>query len=152
MPVFSISAELNCSPSSLRAFVGRPLNLPRISDPDMKLEILRAPEFVTVGEEIEFRIMAYGFKQRATHIYTAADDMLIEERQLEGPLRQWKHRQEFQSTASGLTLLTDIIEFEPPGGMLGFMMTENRITESLDEGFTTRYDLMKELIHKGVIQ
>ncbi len=82
-----------------------------------------APEVVTVGEEIEFRIMAYGFKQRATHVYTSVEDLLIEERQLEGPLRQWYHRQHLQQTPGGLTLLTDTIEFEPPGGMLGFMLT-----------------------------
>lgn len=107
---------------------------------------------MTVGEEIEFRIMAYGFKQRATHIYTLAEDLLIEERQLEGPLRQWYHRQHLQQTPSGLTLLTDTIEFEPPGGMLGFMLTESRILESLQDGFSTRYELMAELIKNGVIQ
>lgn len=152
MPEFSISAELKCSPASLRAFVGRPANLPKISDPSMHLEIIRAPEVVTVGEEIEFRIMAYGFKQRATHVYTTADELLIEERQLEGPLRQWHHRQEMQKTPGGLTLLTDTIVFEPPGGMLGFMLTESRILESLEEGFSTRYELMAELITNGVIQ
>ena len=55
MPESVSSSILECSAAELRAFLGRTANLPQISDPDLHLEILSAPEIVTLGQRIEFR-------------------------------------------------------------------------------------------------
>ncbi|MCA9066452.1 MAG: hypothetical protein KDA96_25465 [Planctomycetaceae bacterium] len=145
------SVTLSCSLSGLRQFLGRPVNLPRISDPELALEILNAPEEVTEGEVIEFRITAYGFKQRATNRYTVISDNEISEEQTDGPLRAWKHRQSMTQNADGTVTLTDTFEFEPPGGMMGFVMTAGKITESLEEGLQFRYETLQQLVADGEI-
>lgn len=149
MPSHQSSVVLKCSLSTLREFLGRPANLPSVTDPDLELKILSAPEVVASGEKIEFRIMAYGFRQRATNIYTTITETEIAEVQLEGPLRAWSHRQLFASLDDGQTQLTDEIEFEPPGGMLGFMLTEERIRESLADGMRARYEALADLADSG---
>jgi hypothetical protein len=37
-----------------------------------------------------------------------------------------------------LVTLINRIEFEPPGGLLGFLVTEDKILETLDDGFDFR--------------
>ena len=149
---FQATTTLKCTASSLRDFLGRPMNLPRVSDPELQLEIIKAPELVTVGERIEFRITAYGFKQRAIHVYVAANELEIIEDQIEGPLKAWRHRQVFTCLGDGQAVLEDQIRFTPPGGMLGFMMTEQRIRESLQEGIQARHDALADLVRSGIIQ
>ncbi len=152
MPNFqSSSSPLKCSGSALRSFLGQTANLSQISNPDLELEVVSAPPEVTLGERIEFRITAYGFKQRATHEYiTVAEDTIIE-LQVDGPLRAWRHAQRIEINGDGECRLIDEIDFEPPGGMLGFLLTEARIRESIQEGMEHRYSVLQELIESGVI-
>lgn len=145
------SPILTCVPSALRTFLGRPANLPQISNPDLELEIVKAPLEVLTGERIEFRITAYGFKQRATHEYLATSEILILESQIDGPLRAWQHAQKIEIVGHDSCRLIDEIEFECPGGMLGFLLTEARIKESLEEGMEFRYSTLQELIESGAI-
>ena len=152
MPDFTSSATFPCSISGLRAFLGNPKNLPLVSNPDLELEIIAAPEVVTVGAKIEFRVSAYGFKQRATNEYTEVSDVLIAESQVDGPMRAWRHVQRFDSLPDGSTRLTDEVTFEPPGGMLGYLLTEARVRESLEEGMEFRYETLQELIESGEIR
>ncbi len=147
----SASTILTCPPPALRVFLGCPSNLPQISNPDLELEVLAAPPQVIAGERIEFRITAYGFKQRATHEYLIASEEMIVESQIEGPLRAWKHSQRIEMAGAGHCRLIDEVEFEPPGGMLGFLLTEARILESLQEGMDFRYSVLQELIESGAI-
>jgi ligand-binding SRPBCC domain-containing protein len=151
MHQYTSSAVLNCDPDTLRLFLGRPVNLPQISNPDLKLEIISAPELVTVGERIVFRITAFGFKQRAIHEYVLVEQGAIVEAQIEGPLRTWRHSQRIELASANECRLIDEIEFEPPGGMLGFLLTEERIRDSLAEGMEFRYSALEELIESGVI-
>lgn len=153
MPQFeSESGLLFCRPESLRAFLGRTENLPLISNPDLELEILAAPEEVTQGERIEFRLTAWGFKQRATNEYVVVSDICIEECQIDGPLRAWRHVQIIDRIDDSQCRLRDRVEFEPPGGMLGFLLTEDRICESLREGMGFRYETLQELIRSGTLR
>ncbi|MFN9718308.1 MAG: hypothetical protein ACK58L_06425 [Planctomycetota bacterium] len=151
MADFSTSALFRCSVTGLRDFLGRPLNLPRVSNPDLELQIVTAPEVVVVGEKVEFTISAYGFKQRATNQYTDVSEILIAESQIDGPMRAWRHVQRFELQSDGMVRLTDEVSFEPPGGMLGYLLTEARVRESLEEGMTFRYETLQEIIDAGEI-
>ncbi len=149
MPEFSSSVILGCAVVTLRSFLVQPGNLPRISDPDLQLEILSAPPVVQTGDRIEFRSMAFGFRQRAAHIYQSVSEFEIVEHQIEGPLRVWQHRQILTRMDEDRTRLMDEVTFEPPGGMLGFMLTEARIRESLEKSMLLRYQILHDLITAG---
>ena len=149
MPESLSSSILKCSAAELRAFLGRTANLPQISDPDLELEILSAPEIVTLGQRIEFRITAYGFKQRATHEYVTVEELQITEDQVEGPLRAWKHAQQIEIIGASQCRLIDRVEFEPPGGMLGYLLTEDKVLAAIQDGMQIRYDALSDIIRNG---
>jgi ribosome-associated toxin RatA of RatAB toxin-antitoxin module len=149
MPESKTTSILECSAAQLRAFLGCTANLPVISDPDLKLEILSAPEIVTLGQRIEFRITAYGFKQRATHEYVTVEDLHITENQVDGPLRAWNHAQQIEIVSSNQCRLHDHIVFEPAGGMLGYLLTESKVLTSIQDGMQIRYEILSDLVKSG---
>lgn len=127
----------------MRQYLGATANIPSISDPELELEVIDAPEQVASDAIIEFRITAYGFKQRMKHRYVEVGEMEIVAEQVEGPTRTWVHRQSIAANDDGTCLLTDHVEFEPPGGMMGFVLTEASIRESLDDGMQFRYEALR---------
>lgn len=146
MASFLSSTQLKCSAQTLRNYLGATANLSKISDPDLDLEVLTAPEQVTEGAVIEFRISAYGFKQRMQHRYVEVSDLEIVAEQIDGPTRAWKHRQTIVANSDCECTLTDQIDFEPPGGMLGFVMTEGKIKDSIQDGMDFRYETLQEVL------
>ena len=146
MPQFESSATLNCSAAALRDYLGTTANLPEISDPELSLEILEAPEQVEADSVIEFRISAYGFKQRMQHRYVEVKADCIVAEQIDGPTRAWKHTQAISSNDDGTVTLTDQIEFEPPGGMLGYVMRADKIVESHEEDLEYRFERLAEIL------
>jgi ligand-binding SRPBCC domain-containing protein len=152
MHLFTTNSVLNCPVTSLRNFLGRPANLPSISDPDIELEILKAPDVITAGEKIVFRVTAMGLRQRMTHEYLTASEFEILETLIEGPMPLWRHRQHLEALNDNLCRLTDEIEFQTPGGLLRFVLTEERIRESLEAGMSFRYQALAEQITTGALQ
>jgi ligand-binding SRPBCC domain-containing protein len=146
MPEFQASTTLNCPVHILRQFLGRPSNLPDVSDPDLELEIVAAPEVIAAGETIEFRVTAYGFKQRSTHTYVIVNDTEILEEQIDGPMRSWRHHHRYEAIDANTCRLVDQFEFEPPGGMMGFVFTEAKVRESLEEGMRARYESLARIL------
>lgn len=152
MPLFKTTALINCSAISLRNFLGQPANLPDISDPDIELEIVQAPSVIQVGEKIIFRVTAMGLRQRMTHEYLTASESEIVESLVEGPLPLWRHRQHLEALPDNQCQLTDEVEFQTPGGLLRFMLTEQRIRESLEAGMAFRYQALAQRTASGVLQ
>ena len=146
MPEIVCSTDLNCSVDTLRGYLGKTSNLKNITDPDMSLKIVSADDVIQEESEIEFQVSTYGIKQSMKHRYTAVSATLIQSEQLEGPTRTWIHQVIMEDTGNSTCRLTDKIEFEPPGGMMGFVMTEAKIRESVLEGMEFRYEALAEIL------
>lgn len=144
MATHTSSTTLRCDLQKVRDYLGRTANLLKTSDPDLELEILNAPDEISEGAIIDFRITAYGFKQPMQHRYVEVSDREIVAKQVDGPARAWLHRQSLSDNGDGSCTLTDRIDFEPPGGMLGFVMTEAKIRESIEDGMDHRYEVLQE--------
>ena len=141
MGQFSSTATFPCTPEALRSYLGNPANLPNITDPELNLQVLEAPDTVAEGEEIEFSIHAWGFPQRIRHRWVTVTDQQIIVEQVEGPTESWRHEQTITAAPEGC-LLTETISFEPPGGMLGYILTEDAIRQSLESGTAIRIELL----------
>ena len=141
MGQFSLSANFECAPATMRDYLGTVSNFSLITD--LEIEILEAPEFVTAGEEISFSIVTGGFRQVLKHRWTKVTDSQIIAEQVMGPAQSWEYTQTI-SPAAGGCLLQEQILFEPPGGMLGVMVTEVNIMESLRTGTAIRHQLLAE--------
>ncbi|MFM8477411.1 MAG: hypothetical protein ACKOEO_16640, partial [Planctomycetaceae bacterium] len=67
----------------------------------------------------------------------------------EGPLPVWRHRQILEVLGEQECRLTDEVAFETPGGLLRFVLTEERIRESLESGMSYRYEALAERVARG---
>ena len=143
MGQFILSAQFECCPATLREYLGSVSNFLLITDPELEIEIIESPEVVTAGEEISFSIVTSGFRQVLRHRWTTVTDSQIVAEQVMGPTQSWHHAQTILAAAGGCSL-EETITFEPPGGMLGFVVTEDGILESLSTGTAIRHQLIAE--------
>ena len=58
----------------------------------------------------------------------------FQESQVKGPLGRYVHDHDFAPQDDGTVRVTDRVEFEPPGGLLGFLLTAERLRTSLEQG------------------
>ncbi len=144
MANFEASVELACSPETAFEFLAQPENIRLITPSSMMLVFDAAPPRLSLGARMAFRVQAYGVVQSAVHDITEWDSpRKFVERQVSGPLGAWEHEHLFQPTATGV-LVMDRIVFVPPSGLLGLLVNERKIRESLEDGFGHRhYELEK---------
>ncbi|MBX3440832.1 MAG: SRPBCC family protein [Planctomyces sp.] len=149
MAVFEDTLWLPCAPSSLYEFLLRPANVSRISDPRLGLNMVSAPDVVSVGSRIVFQVQGFGIVQTLEHEIIAVEaPRLIIEEQVKGPMKAWRHEHHFEAEETGVRMVDRVI-FEPPGGVLGFLVKESKILESLEEGFLHREEELRRLAEQG---
>ena len=67
------------------------------------------------------------------------------EKMVEGPLKLWLHDYIIEPhESSDRVTLINRVEFEPPGGLLGFIVTEESILDALDDGFDYRRKVLQK--------
>jgi ligand-binding SRPBCC domain-containing protein len=147
MPVFETSVALNCSPRQAFEFLLRPANVARIAPPDIGLVFTKAPEILDLGSQFEFKVQAYGHIQTLLHEITELVPLeQITEVQIKGLFARWTHEHRFEQQGSDQVIVRDRIDFDPPAGMLGLLVTAGKILDQLDEGYHHRnLQLQKEL-------
>lgn len=151
MALFENELWLPCATEALFEFLLRPANVQRISDPRLGLVFEKAPEIVSTGSRIAFKVQAYGVVQKLEHEVIAVDrPTLIVEEQIKGPMKAWRHEHHLEPKDGGVRMI-DRVKFEPPGGMLGFLVKESTILDSLEDGFIHREQELRRLIASGVI-
>ncbi|OAI53185.1 hypothetical protein AYO47_05430 [Planctomyces sp. SCGC AG-212-M04] len=151
MAEFENELWLPVSVEGLFEFLLRPLNVQRISDPRLGLAFEQAPEVVNTGSLIAFKVQAYGVVQHIEHQITAVErPRLIVEEQIKGPMKAWRHEHQFEAKDDGVMMI-DRVVFQPPGGMLGFLVKESHIIDGLEDGFQHRELELRRLIEKGEI-
>lgn len=95
---------------------------------------MKVPEVMNVGELIEFQVKAMGSQFQFVHEVTqVAPSERIVLQQIQGPFKAWVQEQHFADSECGNTLLTSIVRFDPPGGMLGFVVTRKLVMSQLKQ-------------------
>jgi ligand-binding SRPBCC domain-containing protein len=74
------------------------------------------------GDTVTWRARHFGIVFRMTCAITEYEypRRFVDEQQ-RGPFRRWWHEHTFTAMTSGQTQLTDVVEFESPFGLLGFV-------------------------------
>ena len=140
MPIFESRTDLHGSIEEIFGFLTRPANLQAIAPPEMQLVFVSAPEIIVLGSRLTCKAKAHGTIQELTYeIVELNSPSHFREKMVDGPLKLWLHDYIFeQDTAAEQVILINRIEFEPPGGLLGFIVTEESILDALDDGFDYR--------------
>ena len=146
MELFEARVELACTPSEVFDLVTRPTGIQQVSPPEMGLFFTNAPEQYSAGARIEFQVQTMGLVKKIAHEVTLFEEPnFFSERQVEGPFRHWVHEHLFEVRESGGVIVIDRIEFEPPGGIAGMLMTASRIRDNLEDGFDFRHGVLEKL-------
>lgn len=150
MPQHQTELSLDVPVRSAWDFLTTTANIPKIALPEIQLVIEEAPSHLEQGSRIRFCIEVMGAIIHATHeiVEFVPYERYVEE-QVEGSFASWRHEHEFLTGDGGRTIVRDTIDFERPGGLVGLLMTENRVRKQLDEGFEHRAFRLQQLLGSG---
>lgn len=145
MTTYEDTLPLNCSPDAAFDFLIRPANIAALTPPEMGLTLVDAPERLELGSRMEFEVQAYGIKQKIIHeiVEFAAGHRFVEQ-QVHGPMKFYRHEHIVHRQENDGIVLIDRVQFQPPGGLAGLMLTESRITKGLQHGFQHRHRELKK--------
>jgi ligand-binding SRPBCC domain-containing protein len=147
MPQWVFSGTYPQAVSQVFAVFCRPANRVRLASTKLNMQLLEVPDRLRKGSRLTLRGRRYGLSQTIELEVTAftAEELLIEE-QVRGPFRSWRQRYQFETTPEGGTLLTETIDYEPPGGLLGLQITAQVIERDLRELYDQREPLLRQLL------
>lgn len=85
-----------------------------------------------------------GISQTLKNEVTAFEEgILIGEEQRQGPFKRWTFLHRFEAIATG-TRLAEELTYEPPGGLLGMLVTAANIHQELASLFAFRADQLRQ--------
>ena len=144
MAMFETQLELATTLEELFDFLVRPANMVELAPPGTSIRLINAPEILEAGCHVEFDVTGLGPTQRFVHeIVECVRPGRIIERQVKGPFRSFHHEADLSLVESDSVLLIDRIRFEPPGGLVGMLLTEARIRRFLETGYAHRHAEMR---------
>jgi ligand-binding SRPBCC domain-containing protein len=128
-------------------FLIRPANMQQISPPEVQMSFVQAPEVISLGSRLVFKIHVFGQVQQFEHEIVEFDrPNRFRERAVQTPMKSWVQDYILESGENGLVVLRNQIEFEPPGGLLGFILTPAVIIANLEEGHAHRQEALQKAL------
>jgi ligand-binding SRPBCC domain-containing protein len=147
MPRFETTEDLRAPLTRVFDFFSRPANLLHVSPPELHFQLLSGPQQLQLGARVEMRGRRWGISQRIVNEVTVWEPQarFIDE-QREGPFKKWVHTHRFEVLPEGGTRVTDTIDYETPGGMLGFILTAKAVERELQRVFEYRRQKLAALL------
>lgn len=151
MPLFECRTDVKASVEQLFDFLIRPANLQAIAPPELQLVYVEPPDVIELGTRLTCKAIASGMIQQLTYeIVELASPNRIREKMVEGPLGLWLHDYVIEPHDNPeMVTLINRIEFEPPSGLLGFLVTTDVILDTLDDGFDYRRSAIQSHFDKS---
>lgn len=131
-------------------FFSSPLNLSRITPPNMGFEITKVPgSILTKGMEIEYRVRPlFGISVKwVTVIGDVQPPNRFTDIQQTGPYKSWMHTHNFEPVAGGVKM-TDEVLYAMPLGLLGRMVHSLVVEDKLQAIFDFRRNALVEIFGK----
>jgi len=149
MALFEARVTLPCTQREAFDFLLRPANVALISPPQLGLCFVDAPEVVSQGDRLKFRVQGFGQIREGEHeISRIVEHSQVTERQIVGLFKLWVHEHKFETNSNGEAVVIDQIDFESPGGILGLLVTKDRVLDQLEEVFDHRHARLQKFLKK----
>jgi ligand-binding SRPBCC domain-containing protein len=152
MPVLERSVVIHAPIRMLYEFHLYTPNVRLIQPLGFKVMWVKMPPEVREGAEVELRLRAYGFSQTWRVVW---DEIVapsgdpararLADRAVRSPFRSFRHRREFVAESESSTLMTELVEYEPPWGRAGRWL-QPLIQAELDGMFYVRQRLTKRVL------
>lgn len=145
---FRKQQEMNQPLEKLWDFISNPENLKKITPDEMGFNIIteNLPAEMYKGMIIAYKVSPlWGIKTTwVTEITQVEVGKYFVDEQRVGPYKIWHHQHFLESTPKG-TLMTDIISYKPPFGVLGSIANKILIKDKLEEIFEYRTKVLRQL-------
>ncbi len=149
MPSITVRQLFAFPVATLFDFFRRPANMVLAAPPELQLQLIDAPEVVEVGSRIVVQVRRWGLSQRiVTEVVDLVDNERIVQEQCQGPFRSLRREQRL-GESNGETEVVEEITFEPPGGMLGLVMTATRVEDEFRAALAYREGKVKEYLRRA---
>ena len=145
MAHYTASLEIARPVAELFLFFSRPANLLRLAAPEMNLTLVAGPEVIERGSRISWQAKRWGVSQKLIQevtLFVLDQKIVIEQKQ--GPFGHWIHGHAFETSDAG-TKIVETIDFSAPGGMLGFVLTADKIRADLEKLNVFRERKLREI-------
>jgi ligand-binding SRPBCC domain-containing protein len=111
------------------------------------MQLLNGPEQLHLGAFITLQGRRWRISQRIVSEVTVWEpEQRFVDEQREGPFKKWIHTHQFEALPGGGTRVTDHIDYEPPGGMLRFILTEKAVERELKWIYAYRQEKLVQLL------
>lgn len=149
---FKRKQHFNVSIAEMWNFISSPKNLKRITPDYMGFDIVTEglPDKMYEGMIIGYKVSPlFGIKTTwVTEITHLVDKQYFVDEQRVGPYKIWHHQHFLEATPEG-TFMEDIVSYQPPFGILGTIANQLIIKKKLDEIFSYRTKVLKELFNSS---
>lgn len=129
------------------AFFNNPENLGRITPPGIRVEIVSGPEHPRVGDTMLLKVGRgpIVLSWEARFIEFEPGVRFVDE-QGKGPFKSFRHQHVFEDAGDGRTRLIDIIDYEPPFGLLGVLADWLFLSRDLKQMLDYRHKRTREIL------
>jgi ligand-binding SRPBCC domain-containing protein len=128
-------------------FFTLPTNLDRITPKEMEFRITNNPPNKTYkGLIITYKIGALPFIKSnwITEITHLEEQKFFVDEQRFGPYAMWHHEHHFKAVSDNEVLMTDIVNFKLPFGILGDLVAGNYVKNKVKFIFESRYEILEK--------
>jgi ligand-binding SRPBCC domain-containing protein len=151
MPTLRFVERYPLPRSVLFAFFRSPANVIAVAPPGLQLRLVEGPDVVSVGARFVVEVRRWGIAQRIGTVVTELEEPArIVEEQSEGPFRRWALQRCFIEMGEE-TELVETIDYEPPGGLLGLMVTPAAVEKELAQAYADRLQRTLARIRAGCV-
>ena len=104
---------------------------------------------IALNEEVTWKATHFGIEQTLTSKITAFEfPVFFRDEMVRGVFKKIKHDHRFEKK-DGLTVMTDLFEFESPGGLFGKIFNDLILTDYLTRLIAGRNAMIKEYAESG---
>ena len=136
-------------------FLARPAQVVTVTDPEAGVRLIAGPEIMSLGTANELEVTGFGLPQKVTYEVTAfappAGDRggSFTETMTRGPMIRFENEHRVVPRDGGGCEAADVFRFDPPGGLLGFVLTADRVRGELDRALAYRHAKLVERFGAG---
>ena len=155
--IYTLTSEQKLPISLEKAweFFTLPTNLDRITPKEMQFEITNNPSAKTyLGQIITYKIGILPFIKsnwitEITHFESPnkndhKSSFFVDEQRF-GPYAMWHHEHHFQEISDREVLMTDIVNFKLPFGILGDLLAGNYVRSKVKFIFESRFKILENI-------
>jgi ligand-binding SRPBCC domain-containing protein len=147
---FLKESRIRATPARVFAFHESPGALERLTPPWEKVTVESGGTSIQVGSRVVLvtRLGPIPLRWVAEHVEYSPPHLFVD-RQVSGPFARWNHRHEFLDDGQDGTILRDVVDYEPPLGLVGRWLGSGFLEGKLSRMFEYRHEQTRRIVESG---